>query len=93
MDRSWNSTFAIDEVIALIFVDSHDGSRTEQTTKFYFITDLFTIGRNESGGGGLAVDHTKSHFISDDARDGLFARVTRNGNHIKADRADTSHGF
>lgn len=93
MDGSRNPSLAVDEFLAGIGIDMDDGSFSKKPSEDDHLSLLLSIGWDEPCGRRLVVDHAKSHFIGDDAGDRLFADISWNGNHVKADGADACHGF
>ena len=74
-------------------IDRHNRSISEQSAKFYHISNVFSDDRNHTHCRCFLVDHTDRHLISDNTGDGRFACLARNGDHIKTDGAYTSHCF
>ena len=74
-------------------VDGHDGRAAEEAAELEHVAHAVTDGGNETDGGGLRVDHADGHLVGDDARDCLHGGVSRDGDHVEADRADRGHGF
>ena len=69
----------------------HDGRGAKKTSHLDHVAHRLAFDRDDTDGGCFAVDHTDGRFVGDDGRNRVGRGLTRDGDHVEADRADAGH--
>ena len=93
MYRRGDASAAVNEVGARELVDVDYRAAAKQAAKLDPFTGFFSGSGNKADGGCLVVDHADRHFVGHDAADCGGWSVAGNRYHVKADRANASHGL